>query len=229
MLHLLIIKYQLLNSVEGITITSLDCSFHVTNQYFVMHVSCRMELNDDQVNYITELLQDPKDENKSLILDFIQEVIQDMKSPVSPKVKLLLNEAAVEVASSELVNILKKNLLDTNLYLLVANHLIDVEDVIADLLNENILVSQLPAGAYNKLKRVLDPQQAAKGTSESGQKAHQLPQEKKEDAHQSNPSNSLETGFQEGRESRQCNKKNPRLAEELKEFCVNIGYNRVDK
>ena len=114
------------------------------------------QLDAEQIDYINYLLlQNPSDDKKSLIMDFIQQTVQGLASaPMAPTMKNLLNQAAAQVASSELVEILKPNLLQQNLYLLVANYLIDVEDVTADVMNtKSLLASQLPTGVFNKFKR----------------------------------------------------------------------------
>ena len=67
--------------------------------------------------------------------------------------KALFNQAATQVVSPELFQVLKQNFLEHSLYLLVANYFIDVEDVTADLVStESLLASQLPADVVNKLK-----------------------------------------------------------------------------
>ena len=112
------------------------------------------QLDEEQITYINNLLQNPSDDKKSLIMDFFQQTVQGIASgPITPTMKNLLNQAAAQVASSELVEILKLNLLEQNLYLLVANCLIDVVDIAADLMNtESLLASQLPTGVFNKFK-----------------------------------------------------------------------------
>ena len=97
-----------------------------------------------------------------------------------------LNQSAPRLLSPQVVNIMKKCRLDAYNYLLVANDLIELEDVKDSLLNDNVLEGIAPANGIRKLKAEfgLHATMATKSgqdhpiaivTSEVTQKAHSSP------------------------------------------------------
>ena len=96
-----------------------------------------------------------------------------------------LNQSAPRLLSPQVVNIMKKCRLDAYNYLLVANDLIELEDVKDSLLNDNVLEGIAPANGIRKLKAEFGlATMATKSgrdhpiaivTSEVTQKAHSSP------------------------------------------------------
>ncbi|XP_046463270.1 uncharacterized protein LOC124209368 [Daphnia pulex] len=70
---------------------------------------------------------------------------------------IYLNQKAVLLLSTEVVDVLKNNRLDAFSYLLVANNLLDLEDVKEDLLNGDVLVKAkaTPSNSIRRLKAEL--------------------------------------------------------------------------
>ena len=77
-----------------------------------------------------------------------------------------LNQSAPRLLSPQVVNIMKKCRLDAYNYLLVANDLLELEDVKDSLLNDNVLEGIAPANGIRKLKAEFG---LAKMTTKSGQ------------------------------------------------------------
>jgi GTP-binding protein EngB required for normal cell division len=68
---------------------------------------------------------------------------------------IYLNQKAVLLLSPEVVYVLKKTRLDAFSYLLVANNLLDLEDVKEDLLNGDVLAKATPSNSIRRLKSEL--------------------------------------------------------------------------
>jgi len=79
---------------------------------------------------------------------------------LKPETINLLNRAADNFISDELMNLLGNCLLKKYSFYFVAHHFFNVEDVIEDVSNGDVLKKVLPTGGFNKLKKELIQSQA---------------------------------------------------------------------
>jgi hypothetical protein len=93
---------------------------------------------------LDELYRDPQ-ANASDIIRIHQNIIKDANLATSSEVIKFLNQNAFQLLGPDAVVILKKNQLEAYSYLLVANNLLDLEDVKDDLLNGDVLKQATPA------------------------------------------------------------------------------------
>ncbi|XP_046648243.1 uncharacterized protein LOC124338206 [Daphnia pulicaria] len=100
---------------------------------------------------LDELYRDPQ-ANASDIIRIHQNIIKDANLATSSEVIKFLNQNAFQLLGPDAVVILKKNQLEAYSYLLVANNLLDLEDVKDDLLNGHVLANAIPAITLRRLK-----------------------------------------------------------------------------
>ena len=105
----------------------------------------------EQKERLDKLFRDPQ-ANASEIIRIHQKIIKNTNYSVSDEIIQFLNQNDVQLLESEVVDMLKKNRLDAYIYLLVANDLLDTEDVKDDLLNGDVLANAAPAKTIRKLK-----------------------------------------------------------------------------
>ena len=72
-----------------------------------------------------------------------------------------LNQSAAQLLSPEVIAVLRNHRLDAFSYILVANNLLNLEDVQDDLQNDNVLTNNIPSISARKLKAVLSSGAAA--------------------------------------------------------------------
>ncbi|KZS01289.1 Uncharacterized protein APZ42_002100, partial [Daphnia magna] len=81
--------------------------------------------------------------NLRKIVRIYYRIAKDTSSDASSAIPIL-KKLAVQLLSSEVIMILKKHRLDAFTYVLVANNLLDVDDVKDDLENGDVLVTNAP-------------------------------------------------------------------------------------
>jgi ABC-type multidrug transport system fused ATPase/permease subunit len=113
---------------------------------------------------LDELYRDPQ-ANASDIIRIHQNIIKDANLATSSEVIKFLNQNAFQLLGPDAVVILKKNQLEAYSYLLVANNLLDLEDVKDDLLNGHVLANAIPAITLRRLKNQLGLAAAASASS----------------------------------------------------------------
>lgn len=105
---------------------------------------------------LDKLFEDPQS-NDSEIIRIHRKIIKDTDSSISEEVIQFLNKKDAQLLEPELVKILKKNRLEANSYLLVANDLLNLEDFKDDLLNGDVVTSVAPPNTLRKLNTELSP------------------------------------------------------------------------
>lgn len=140
---------------------------------------------------LDELYRDPQ-ANASDIIRIHQNIMKDANLATSSEVIKFLNQNAFQLLGPDAVVILKKNQLEAYSYLLVANNLLDLEDVKDDLLHGDVLANAIPAITLRRLKYQLGL--AAASASSTGQPNLVEPRirstskpAKEENAHQTDP------------------------------------------
>ncbi|XP_045028194.1 uncharacterized protein LOC123471223 [Daphnia magna] len=108
---------------------------------------------DKEVQRLEGFMKDSQ-ANLSEIVRIYYRIAKDASSDASSAIPIL-NKLAVQLLSSEVIKILKKHRLDAFTYVLVANNLLDVDDVKDDLENGDVLVTNAPSNAIRKLKAEL--------------------------------------------------------------------------
>ena len=101
-----------------------------------------------------EIFLKDADANASEIIRIYSIIAKENSSDASNAVRFL-NKSAALLLSPELVTILKKHRTDAYSYILVANNLLDLEDVKDDLCNGNVLTDNIPPITCRKLKAEL--------------------------------------------------------------------------
>jgi hypothetical protein len=89
----------------------------------------------DLQNQIDRLERLYAEANTSEIIRYYKKLTEDLNSTIFP----VLNQKAVKLLTPELVDILKKYRVEDYSYLLMANNLLDLEDVKDDLLKGDVL------------------------------------------------------------------------------------------
>ncbi|XP_057368807.1 uncharacterized protein LOC130689885 [Daphnia carinata] len=107
----------------------------------------------DVVQRLEGLMNDPK-ANRSEIIHIYFIIVKEGTSAVSSAMPLL-KDSAVHLLSPELMKILEKHELDAFSYILVANKLLNVDDVKEELENGDALTGHVPPNAIRKLKAEL--------------------------------------------------------------------------
>ncbi|XP_057368803.1 uncharacterized protein LOC130689884 [Daphnia carinata] len=108
---------------------------------------------DKEVQRLERLMKDSQ-ANMSEIINIYFNIVKEGTSTVSSAMPFL-KDTAVRLLSPELMEILKKHRLDAFSYILVANSLLDVDDVKDELEKGNALTSHVPPNAIRKLKAEL--------------------------------------------------------------------------
>uniref|UniRef100_A0A0P5IWV6 Uncharacterized protein n=1 Tax=Daphnia magna TaxID=35525 RepID=A0A0P5IWV6_9CRUS len=108
---------------------------------------------DKEVQRLEDFMKDSQ-ANLSEIIRIYYCIAKDASSAASSAVPIL-NKLAVHLLSPEVTSILKKHRLDAFSYILVANNLLDLDDVKDDLENGDVLMTNAPATAIRKLKAEL--------------------------------------------------------------------------
>ncbi|XP_045028195.1 uncharacterized protein LOC123466488 [Daphnia magna] len=108
---------------------------------------------DKEVQRLEDFMKDSQ-ANLSEIVRIYYRIAKDTSSDASSAISIL-NKLAVQLLSSEVIMILKKHRLDAFSYVLVANNLLNVDDVKDDLENGDVLVTNAPSNAIRKLKAEL--------------------------------------------------------------------------
>ncbi len=93
------------------------------------------------------------DDNESEIIRVYYNLVKDRNC--DSNVVHFLNHAAAQLLSPRLTIVLKKHRLEAFSYILVANNLLNLEDVKDDLLNGNALMTNTPSNTIRKLKAEL--------------------------------------------------------------------------
>ena len=105
-----------------------------------------------QREYLDTLFEDPQ-ANDSEIIRIYGKIIKDTNySHYSYDVVKFLNQKADKLLEPELCKILKELRIQSHSYLLVANNLLNLEDVKYDLLNGEVLANAIPSNTLNRLK-----------------------------------------------------------------------------
>ncbi|XP_045028187.1 uncharacterized protein LOC123471221 isoform X1 [Daphnia magna] len=108
---------------------------------------------DKEVQRLESLSKDSQ-ANMSEIIRIYYCIAKDASSAASSAVPIL-NKLAVHLLSPAVTSISKKHRLDAFSYILVANNLLDLDDVKDDLENGDVLMTNAPATAIRKLKAEL--------------------------------------------------------------------------
>ncbi|XP_057368811.1 uncharacterized protein LOC130689886 [Daphnia carinata] len=108
---------------------------------------------DKEVVRLERLMKDSQ-ANMSEIINIYFNIVKEGTSAVSSALPFL-KDSAVRLLFPELMEILKKHRLDAFSYILVANNLLDVDDVKDELENGDALTSHVPPNAIRKLKAEL--------------------------------------------------------------------------
>ncbi|XP_046647754.1 uncharacterized protein LOC124337776 [Daphnia pulicaria] len=102
-----------------------------------------------QKDCLDKLYEDPL-ANDSEIIRIYDKIIKETNFTTSDKVVQFLNEKAVLLLEPELVEILTRNRMQSRAYLLVANNLLNLEDIKDD--NGDVLATLVPPNSLRKLK-----------------------------------------------------------------------------
>lgn len=108
---------------------------------------------DKEVQRLQRLVEDPQ-ANFSEIVRIYRSMAKDGNSALS-SVLSTLNKLAVYLLSPEVTSILLKHRLEAFSYILVANNLLDVDELKDGLENGDVLVNTAPANTTRKLKKEL--------------------------------------------------------------------------
>lgn len=106
---------------------------------------------EDEVLLIQQLIKDAK-ANESEIIRIYGNIASKLVGSTASNVVFILNQSAVHLLSPQVFDILKKHRIDAHSYLLVANNLLDLEDVKDDLLYGDVLTNAIPANTIRRLK-----------------------------------------------------------------------------
>jgi hypothetical protein len=105
-----------------------------------------------QKECLDTLFEDPQ-ANDSEIIRIYGKIIKDTNySPYSYDVVKFLNQKADKLLEPELCKILNELRIQSHSYLLVANNILNLEDVKYDLLNGEVLANAIPSNTLNRLK-----------------------------------------------------------------------------
>ncbi len=103
-----------------------------------------------EVQRLEKLFKDPNG-NLNEIIRVYYNISKD-NSPEASNAVPFLNQSAVDLMSPELTNILKNHRLNSFSYILVANNLMNLEDVKDDLLNGDVLMDNIPPNTIRRLR-----------------------------------------------------------------------------
>ena len=104
-----------------------------------------------QKECLEKLFEDPQ-ANDSEIIRIYEKIIKDTNYSASDDVVKFLNQKADKLLEPELCKILKELRIQSHSYLLVANNLLNLEEVNYDLLNGDVLANAIPSSTFNRLK-----------------------------------------------------------------------------
>jgi hypothetical protein len=102
-----------------------------------------------QKDFLDKLYEDPL-ANDSEIIRIYEKIIKETNFTACDEAVQFLNEKAVLLLEPELVEILTRNRMQSRAYLLVANNLLNLEDIKDD--NGDVLATLIPTNSFRKLK-----------------------------------------------------------------------------
>jgi hypothetical protein len=104
-----------------------------------------------QKECLEKLFENPQ-ANDSEIIRIYEKIIKDTNYSTSDDVVQFLNQKAEKLLELELFDVLKKLRIQSRSYLLVANNLLNLEEVNYDLLSGEVLANAIPSSTLNRLK-----------------------------------------------------------------------------
>jgi hypothetical protein len=111
-------------------------------------------MNMEEVKLIETLIKDAK-ANESEIIRIYGNIASKLGESAPSNLVPFLNQSAAHLLSPQVIDILKNHRIDAHSYLLVANNLLDLEDVKDDLLYGDVLTNAIPANTIRRLKVAL--------------------------------------------------------------------------